>query len=103
MALPSVDAVAWYVFASASAAFVLPEISRADSPLAGVSPRLIRAAGTQRAAETALMGQVVSAQESIGRGIHNAIGPRQENLIEKSLVSPRLIVRDIISSAVIAT
>ncbi|KAJ4252787.1 hypothetical protein NW762_010693 [Fusarium torreyae] len=78
------------VIASSTATFSLPEVKRGVTPFGGALPRIMRTIGRQRAAEMALTGRAVTADEMKEWGICNFVVVGQ-SVVDKALEYARMI------------
>ncbi|KAM0542962.1 hypothetical protein ACHAPJ_012568 [Fusarium lateritium] len=79
------------VIASSTATFCLPEVKRGVTALAGALPRIVKTAGRQRAAELALTGRAVTAQEFMQWGICNFVVDSDQSVVDKALEYAKMI------------
>ncbi|KAG9197294.1 hypothetical protein G6514_001892 [Epicoccum nigrum] len=79
------------IFASTDAKFGFPEISLGTIPGMGGTQRLTKTVGKQKALEMILTGLPVTAQEMEQRGVVNRVVPPDQDVLEESLKTARLI------------
>ncbi len=79
-----------FIYASQTARFALPEVTRGIMPGAAGPQNLPRACGIRRAKEIVLTGQPLSSQQALEWGIVNRICA-PEKLIEETLETARVI------------
>ncbi|KAF9005839.1 enoyl-CoA hydratase/carnithine racemase [Hymenopellis radicata] len=94
------------VVADEKAKFALPEVRRGVSALQGGIPRLVDAAGRQRAAEMLLLGRTVSAQEAYDKFhfvTHLIPAAKPSNVLPTALSLAQQIVEQCSPDAVQAT
>jgi len=82
-----------FIYASTTARFALPEVTRGIMPGAGGTQNLPRAIGERRAKELALTGRAFTAQEAYAWGMVNALCEPAE-LMPRALDTARAICRN---------
>ncbi|KAM5356872.1 hypothetical protein ACJ41O_003518 [Fusarium nematophilum] len=89
------------IIASPTATFALPEVKRGVTPFGGALPRVVMTAGRQRAAELALTGRTVTAQEFKEWGICNFVVEEGENVVDKALEFAGMIAENSPDAAIV--
>lgn len=89
------------VVAASTATFALPEVKRGVTPFGGALPRLIRSAGRQRAAEMALTGRTITAQQFCEWGLCNLVVGEGESVVDKALEYAKMIAANSPDSVIV--
>ncbi|KAH7123203.1 ClpP/crotonase-like domain-containing protein [Dactylonectria macrodidyma] len=79
------------VVESSTSTFSLPEVQRGVTPFGGALPRIMKAAGRQRATEMALTGRIVTAREFRNWGLCNFVVDEGVSVVDKAIEYAKMI------------